>query len=188
MKISRLVLVVGFLVMMPCAAGAQRTSAGSSFVGLRVGSGFTGFGGGLEYGMYTLSGFWRVDASEMTHRCVLVDAADRELDKEDYMHLVVEGSYMYKIVSTHNRSMSLYGGGGAFLGLELADPFNRKPNGGNSPLSRTRFLYGVSVGLEAEFFVVRNFALFVDGRLPVNFSSQVSKVHGEMYFGAKFNF
>ena len=101
------------------------------------------------------------------------------------LNVVAEGDYLFRLVGTRSRSVSLYGGAGAFIGYEAVDPLHRIPGTIQTNLSKGYFLYGLQAKLMAEFFVSRTVALTVDGCVPVNFSSPLRRFHFDVGVGVK---
>ena len=84
----------------------------------------------------------------------------------EYIHLAAGGDFHYRILSTRSRSFCLYGGGGAFLGMELNDPRKRKPEHIEAGArEHDHFLYGCRADVEMEVYLLPKAALTVTGSL-----------------------
>ena len=95
---------------------------------------------------------------------------------------------MFRLVSSRSRAISLYAGGGGFLGYEVVDPMRRLSEHIVLNVRKRTFLYGIYAAVEAEVFFVEKVALVFKGILPVNFVSQLGKVHYECGVGLRVNF
>lgn len=124
------------------------------------------FGAAASWGRYLLDGFWEVSASAVP-RGVALSTGDRM----DLLTLRTEGGYMHRLASTRSRSLSLYGGGTAFIGYELYDPSGRLPSNINTGLPGGAFVYGVRASVEAEVFITRTLAFVIRGSVPMTFGS-----------------
>lgn len=172
------------------SAFAQRTAIGTKFISAEATTSFSGFGGGIDVGMYNSMGLWRVQVSDTFRRLNLQSGSGAE-GKFAFMHLEADFSHLWRICANHSRTVNFYGGPGVFLGLETLDPFKKWPSGVVFPYQvRDKFIYGVDAQLEFEWFPFRkasNLAFIVDGRIPVNFASQVSKFNYEVAVGLRIN-
>ena len=145
-------------------------------------SGVRDWGAELHWGRYMLSSFWRVEASGgMLCRNLQTSHA------LETCNVTLGGSYMHRLISSRSRSVSLYAGGGVFIGYEFYDPSDRLPEYINTGLPAGSFLYGLHAGAEGEFFISRTAALVVYASIPVNFSSPVGKVRYKAGAGIRIN-
>ena len=167
-------------------ARGQRTMKAQPFFDLSLQTSFTSFGGELSYGQYTMHGYWTASADFLNRHASLVDSGGTSCPV-DYSHAVAQGFYMYRLFSDMSRRFCFYGGAGVFLGAEIVDIFNKKPNGGHIPVSNC-FLYGIQPRLSLELFVTDRTALIFHGGLPINFSSEISRFGFLCGIGARFNF
>lgn len=161
-------------------ASAQRTMNRQPSIRLDALVTDSSFGADAFYSQYTLGGFW-----ESGIRTGLYSTATSAGPSLDCLHFAVEGRYMFRLVGTRSRSVSLYGGAGAFIGYESIDPFAKFPSIYESKLKNGYFLYGLTTSLEAEFFVSRTVALTLTGNIPINFSSPLGMFHYEGGLGVK---
>lgn len=164
-------------------ASAQRTMSGQS--SLTVSGVYTGTSAGVEafYSQYTLRGFWEAGITETDYLAPL--STGHILRYDD---VLVQGGYMFRLAGTRNRGLNLYAGVGAFAGVEILDPFRSLPSYIDLGQRHINFQYGLYAHAMAEVFLVRRLALVINGRLPVNFSSAVKKVHWQAGIGLKYLF
>lgn len=150
-------------------AQAQRTMKGQSVLGAEAA--FNGMSAGvtLDYSQYTLNGFWYVGVCGNDYFGWY--APEKQIR---YDHLSAFGGYLLRLAETRSRSVNLYGGGEAFIGAELTDPFGELPDQFRAGIEHYRFLYGVAPKILAEFFVSSGFAFTIFGSVPTNFSSDNS--------------
>lgn len=171
-EIRRYILMaLALLLLTGGQAAAQRTMRGQMFLDL---AGHYPVGGSIGVGQYTLPGYWTagLEALRMRERLIMDDAV--ETVSLDVWQTKAKGGYMARLVSTRSRSISLYAGGVAWVGLESVDPFKKLPDTIVIPsLPKHRFVFGVTPEVEAEFFLGSHFALVVGGRLPLAFLSNI---------------
>lgn len=174
MKVRRYILFVFAVVLAAAPASAQRTMPGQSFVDLR---GTFPIGGGVSYGQYLVSSYWKAGVGTMRQREYLrVDGIVGETPL-DVWQAKAEGDFMYRLVSTRSRIFSIYGGGGLWLGAEKVDPFRTLPSDVIVDLDgQYRFIFGATPRLELEFFIGNHVAVLVGGRLPCAVFSQIRVV------------
>ena len=103
----------------------------------------------------------------------------------DYMDIAAKGGYSFRLVGTRSRSLSLYAGGGAFIGVEWLDPTNKIPAYIDLRMSKVQFLYGLYARAMLEVFLGTHVALTFSGSMPVNFSSKTNMLHYGDEFGLK---
>lgn len=150
-------------------AQAQRTMKGQSVLGAEAS--YNGMSAGIaaDYSQYTLNGFWYVGVCGNDYYGWY--APEKQIR---YDHLSAFGGYLLRLAGTRSRSVNLYGGGEAFIGAELTDPFGELPDQFRAGIEHYRFLYGVALKILAEFFVSSGFAFTIFGSVPINFSSDNS--------------
>lgn len=162
------------------SALAQRTiPKQSSLQALALFNGHS-FGAEAIYGKYTLNGYWNTGISFNDYNTSLDSG-----DKYQYEHLSVKGGYMFRIVATTRRNINVYGGGGAFIGCELMDPFEKLPFYIETNTNDFRFLYGIYGEINLEIFLAEKTALTVNIALPVNFSSVFDAVRYQTGLGCR---
>ncbi len=183
----RLVLLLAALLLaFPFRADAQRTGTFQWFADVQGEWSMTSFGARLAAGQYTYGGLWTAGVSGVNRRALLVNAGGESFNL-DYAHLEAEGTYLWRLLSSRDRSVCLYGGAGVFMGAEFADPFGRRPNSGVLPFG-TSFLYGAHPAVQFEWFLFERVALLASFRMPVCVSSKVGYVFYEAGLGLRFNF
>lgn len=181
----------GITVIMLLTAGsndsahAQRTMSGQDMITLYGYTPMTGskdLGGELSWGRYMLDFYWKVkaDAESSSHRLKTGHTMNA-------CTVTLGSSYMHRLACTRSRSVSLYTGGGIFIGYEIYDPSKKLPKYINTGLPAGNFLYGINANIEGEFFILKTLALVVYAELPVNFSSPLSKVRYRAGAGIRIN-
>ena len=169
-----------------CQMGyAQRTMRDQSLLTVSMQTPCTGlrdFGASVSYGRYLLDAYWKTSVSVVPRGLQLSTG-----DRMDLMDLRVGADYMYRIASVRSRAFSLYGGGGAFIGYELYDPFSRLPSNIHTGLTDGAFIYGVNANLEAEIFIARKIALIAGCTVPMTFGSVTRWLRVNAITGIRFN-
>ena len=166
-------------------AQAQRTMNRQGYLtisGYSALSGGCNCGGEIQWGKYMLSSLWRIEAS--------AGELSKGLKTSHILktcNVTLGGSYMHRLVSSRSRSVSLYAGGGVFIGYEFYDPSGTLPEYINTGLPSGSFLYGIHGGIEGEFFFTRQTALVIYSNIPVNFSSPIQKVRYKLGAGVRIN-
>ena len=176
----KLTLVAILVTICSVSASAQRTMNGQPALRLDAILTDSSFGAEAVFSQYTISGFWEAGVSAKQYATLASSAISISS-----LNVVAEGDYLFRLVGTRSRSVSLYGGAGAFIGYEVVDPLHRIPGTIQTNLSKGYFLYGLQAKLMAEFFVSRTVALTVDGCVPVNFSSPLRRFHFDVGVGVK---
>ena len=165
-------------------AQAQRTMKGQFRLDAGAHYSFTGptdLGGQLMTGQFLLNGYWEAGLDGALY----TSAPSKGNCRIEHVHLSVQGGYMHRLVSTRNRRLCLYGGGTAFLGYELYDPWNHIPDHVHTGLKNGSFLYGIKPSIELEFYLSRSVALFMRGDMPLNFSSPLGLLHFRLGAGVR---
>ena len=168
-----------------CSAHAQRTMKGQGMITTGASSSITrmqDIGAELGYGQYLLRGYWYSAAGVSTHK---IRTSGSYLMR--FIDFIGGGGYMHRLVSTRSRSISLYAGGGAFLGYEIYDPLKELPSSISTGLAAGSFLYGISARAEVEFFITGRFAIAASLSAPVNFSSPVSLFRPAILMSLRYN-
>lgn len=184
MKVKTAHIALTFLasLLVIHTASAQRTQSGQP--SLRVSSLYNGLSVGAEafYEQYSLSGYWQTGVSGNHYNAELSTG-----DRLDYLHLLAQGGYLWRLAGTRSRSLSLYAGGGILAGVELLDPWSTLP--GHIVLSqkKTSFLYGMYAQGMLEWFVARKVALLLQASAPVTFGSGIRTLNGNIGLGVKIN-
>ena len=117
-KVTKYIWIISlallFFSLLP--ASAQRTISGQPSLGLSARYNGSSVGAEAFYSQYTLSGFWEAGLSGDKYMARL--SIGHNLD---YMDIAAKGGYSFRLVGTRSRSLSLYAGGGAFIGVEWLD-------------------------------------------------------------------
>ena len=158
---------------------ADRQNAMTASAGMTDGSVSLGF----DWLQYSLIGYGTAGI-----RCREYARTLRTYDRLGYTDLCAEGGYMFRLASSRSRAISLYAGCGGFLGYEVIDPMRHLPEHIVLNVKKRAFLYGLYAAVEAEVFFLEKVALVFKGTLPVNFVSQLGKVHYECGAGLRLNF
>ena len=139
-------------------------------------------GGGVQYGQYTLGGYWKTGIYSVGRAPIQ--------DKKNSLEIQtvrVCGEYMHRLFANRSRSISLYGGGGLFVGYEFYDPFKKRPEHLQTFTADNAFIYGLSVCAEAELFIARSIAITFSVNAPLTFGSQTRWIRGNSKVGIRFN-
>ena len=181
-KVTKYIWIISlallFFSLLP--ASAQRTISGQPSLGLSARYNGSSVGAEAFYSQYTLSGFWEAGLSGDKYMARL--SIGHNLD---YMDIAAKGGYSFRLVGTRSRSLSLYAGGGAFIGVEWLDPTNKIPAYIDLRMSKVQFLYGLYARAMLEVFLGTHVALTFSGSMPVNFSSKINMLHYGGEFGLK---
>lgn len=177
-----LIIILSFLLL-GLSASAQRTAKGQAFVSLDALYTTThgiAVGGNVEYGQYLLNSYWDCGVT-VANRTSPLNTGHRM----EYCDYVVHGDFMYRLVGTRDRRVSLYGGGGAFLGYEAYDQLRKLPDFIDTGLGSGKFFYGIRAQLLSEFFVADHAALVVRGRIPLNWCAPHGWINYEVGLGVR---
>ena len=177
---KRFSLVVGLVIISCASASAQRTMVGQNAVRLACLRTDSAFGAEAFFSRYTLLGYWEVGVSGRDY--ARMTTADVSLN---YMNVAAEGDYLFRLAGSRNRALSLYGGGGVFLGYEAIDPAGNLPHNITTSLASGYFLYGIAAKLTAEVFISPRVALDFSGSVPLNFNSPLGIFHWDAGIGLK---
>ena len=181
-KTAHIFLILLTSLLYCTTASAQRTMSGQP--SLRVSSLYNGLFVGAEafYEQYTLSGYWQTGVSGNLYKAKLSSG-----DTLDYLHVIAEGGFLFRLAGTRSRSLNLYAGGGALAGVEMLDPFNFLPEHIALSQKQTAFIYGVYAQGVLEWFVARKFAILLQASSPITFGSSIRIVNGNVGIGLKLN-
>ena len=185
----RRIFFISVLLLASLAAGAQRTSRGEREITLSGGSTLSHWGGELSWGQYLLGSCWFAGAA--FHNRVERDVPSGET--VFFPRLEARGGYLWRLLSSYDRAVSLYGGADAFIGVELLDlygtlsaPTLRALE--NSGYRRYQFIYGAAPRLELELFLLPAAALVAGGRVPLTFGTPFPWLGWELSAGVRINF
>lgn len=177
------VLTAVLLFSTPIWSAAQRTMEDQSAVGVELSANIQHLGDlgvCLNYSQYLLEAYWQVNVWAGNNHIAASNGYNMQ-----YVDCCLGGEYMYRLVSTRSRSISLYAGGGAFLGYDFYDPRKELPATIDTKLPKGNFLYGISPHIEAEFFVTRQLALILGGVVLVNFTSPLVMFRPRLKMGLR---
>ena len=186
--LKRLITTI-FAIAVCVSAFAQRTAYGERMLSLTGSWTISSVGGELRYGQYLMHGFWFGDLN-LANR-VEIDAPTGEF--VHYPRLQAGGGYMYRFWGNRTRAVNIYGGGDAFVGVEMLDLWKvltlptRKSFLENG-FKEFQFIYGVAPRVEFEFFPFRNVAFTINGRVPITLNSKFGVLAWEVGGGVKVNF
>lgn len=189
---KKIFLVVALLMVTAASSFAQRTVIGQSFVSGDFGMSLKSAGVqewpgkalafDVEYGHYTRLGYWGAGVGMANQ---LKKLTDYELNLP-YTDISAYGQYMFRITGTRSRSVNLYGGGGAGLGLQIMDMGNyckdyeftitRKEYSGGETKTVTKtlssgdifFLLHIFGNIEGEFFFAPKVAFVLRASVGVS--------------------
>lgn len=151
-------------------------------------------GGTVAFGQYFLSSRWEVAVEGMMKR-----------GKAEYWPVYVQGTYMKRFCANRSRSVNLYGGVGALMGIEVGLPeivsdtpgYTQNNSGINIDFSEVEaaeaatsavsFLYGVHAKLETEMFLFKKVALVGSVSMPITVGSPNKVFHLLGGIGLRFN-
>jgi hypothetical protein len=162
---------LAILLLVCLDAGAQRTMRGQMFMNLE---GQWPVGASVGVGQYLIPGYWDAGFDLMRmHEPLRLDGAVEDTFLESWQ-LKAGGGFMFRLLSTRSRSLSVYGGGDAWVGLEEIDPRHLLPTDVVLTIDTGRkFVFGATPRLEAEIYLGRHFALVLGGQVPVAFLSRI---------------
>lgn len=173
------IAIVGLIINSYSAAAQRTIPEQSSLQAIALFNGCS-FGTEAIYAKYTLNGYWNSGISFNDYSTILDSG-----DKYQYEHISAKGGYMFRIVGTSKRNVNMYGGGGAFIGCELMDPFEKLPFYIETNTNDFRFLYGIYGEVNLEIFLAEKTALTVNISLPINFSSVFDAIHYQTGLGCR---
>lgn len=180
---KQLIMVICAILVACSQAFAQRTVPGDGALTIVPVYTGTSFGGHAGWTQWTLWGGWDAGLAVRDYT-----AKATEKVRFNYTHIVLESDAMYRLLSTRSRSISLYGGGGAFIGVELTDPFSKLPDWISTDIGKAEFLYGIQAMLEADFYVMKRLSIGIRGAVPINFSSAHNWFHWETGLAFRYDF
>ena len=178
--------IAAVMLMMTCgsvSAHAQRTMNRQNVVTLEAASScysFKDVGMHASWGQYGLTWYWKAWLNAGPYS-ITVKTGDRMT----YGQVTSGADFMYRLVSNRRRSLSLYAGGGAFLGIESYNLWHKLPPYIETDFPKARFLYGLDASLEFEAYISRTVALTVSGTAPFTISSLVRPFHFQLRLGVR---
>lgn len=136
----------------------------------------------LRYGRYDLRGIWLSGLRLADHYRDVTTGDSLELLQVD-----VTSSYLYRVLSTRSRILSVYAGGGMYMGYESCDPFALLPKDLDTGLGKGSFAYGIEASVQAELFITRRIALILGASVPIDILSNSGWLHHEYGAGIRIN-
>ena len=134
----------------------------------------------LSFGQYGLTWYWKAWLNASPYSLTISTG-----DRMTYGQVLAGGDFMYRLISDKRRIVSLYAGGGAFLGIEGYNLWHRLPSYIETDFPKARFLYGLDASLELETFVSKTVALVLSGNMPITISSLVRPFHFQLRLGVR---
>ncbi len=190
--LTLLAVLLTALLSRPTGAAAQRTMRGQWYAGAKATCTLSPDAGshpgvGIECGCYTMTARWAAAFMAIPS------------DGESWGSITAGGTLLYRAASTRSRALSLYFGGGAFLGFDYDDPSAAAGEilsdtggltvpDGDSTVQHAAFTYGLEPAVEAELFLVRKAALVVSLSVPVRIASRQETLSVRASAGLRINF
>lgn len=182
----QVIFAIALLTAISSEMAAQRTMNGQYFVSARLSHDFSSaesFGGGLSFGQYLLNSYWKATAGVDNRATGLTTGHSMQ-----YMHIHIGGDWMYRCIATNDRALSLYLGGGIFMGYEGYDTFGTLPANISTGLDNGAFLYGIRANLELEYYFSKKVGLIAEASLPMHFGSPTGWLKWSTGLGIRYNF
>lgn len=179
MKINQSILKIGtalFLFLCICtAARAQRTAYKSVHIGIspKV-SCYSIPSGGIELnaGQYLLNSYWTagVSATDWNQK---ITSANGMQSSEYFDHIMwnINGGWLYRILGTYSRWLSIYAGAKAFIGGNNYEVLKDIPEELHYDLPKMEFIYGIEPVLDIEVYISNVLAFTVGVQAPLTFGS-----------------
>ena len=187
-----LAVLLTALLSRTTGAAAQRTMRGQWYAGGALTCTLSPDAGshpgvGIEAGCYTMTSRWA--------------ATLRASPPGDgsWGSVTTGGVLLYRAAATRSRALSLYCGGGLFLGFDYDDPSAAAGEilsdtggptvpDGDSTVQHATFTYGLEPAIEAELFLVRKAALVASLSVPVRLASRQETLSVRASAGLRINF
>lgn len=157
------------LAVMTVPAFAQRTSPGqfeSSITADLIAS----EGGSVQFGGYTRAGFW--DTGIEAHFYDEYTTGASALKNSNVGEWYARGGYMLRALSTRDRTVSFYLGGGIIAGYEKVQRWYEDGLAGSPEENVSAFSAGLYPKAELEVYPFEKLALVVSAFVPVNLLSE----------------
>lgn len=169
-------ITVLILVSTSFTSSAQRTSKGTVHIGVsQMATAYSIPSGGLDIsaGQYLLNAFWKAGLMAADYNQKVTSAGSDAATVFDHTHLAAYGDWMWRLAGSYSRSVSLYAGGGVFLGCNAYELFRDLPDELAAGFPSCEFIYGVKPSVELECFITRRTALVLGIQSPLTFSSSL---------------
>lgn len=187
--------ITAALMLLPArGASAQRTMRGQWYAGAVATCTASPTAGShpgvqVEAGRYTMAARWSGSV-----RCIVPRGTDAG-------SFTAGGAWMYRIAASRSRSVSIYAGGGAFLGIDFDDAHaaaeevisdsgssSTWTQGEDGTVPHSAFTYGLEPSQEAEFFIARKAAFVAGLSLPVRLATRQETLSLRAGAGIRINF
>lgn len=188
-RLSIIILsAVFFTAVSLVPASAQRTYKGQSYVNLTGFYNLSGLGLNAEFGGYLISSLWGAEVTASQN--IVTESSSGE--KASFLDVTGGGKWQYRLLKTRSRNVNLYGGGDAFLGVQMLDPFKTLTQPTRTALlnggySETKFIFGFGLDLSLEIFVMTRLCILADVRVPFTFLSMYQVPGLELGVGIRYN-
>ena len=96
---------------------AQRTAYGERMLSLKGAWTISSLGEELQYGQYLMNGFW-FGGLNLSNR---QEKDEPTSERVHFPRLQLNGGYMFRLFGSRTRAINIYGGGDAFIGVEMFD-------------------------------------------------------------------
>lgn len=163
------------------SASAQRTMSGQTYSAPSILWNGQSLGAEALIGNYTLNGYWEAGV-----RAVDYDSNSNIGLNVDYAQVCACGGYLFRLVANKSRSVNVYGGAGAFAGIEVVDQWGALPSYITTGELGNSFLYGMYGRLLFELFVFKTVAVSFVGTLPLGVNSQFGMLKWDVGLGCRF--
>lgn len=180
---KRLLIIFAILAGVQLTAGAQRTVTGRGAPYAGAGINESSFVVRAGWQGWELWGAWSAGAVNRNFSS-LTDSGETL----QYTEICAEGNVMARVVSARSRVISLYCGGGIFLGDEISDPQRRLPEYIDTGIARNSFIYGVQASVELEVYPLKRLGIGLRGTVPLTFGSPMGWIHYEGSINIHYDF
>lgn len=150
-------------------ASAQRTSPGQYEASINA-SLFTDQGGSLQFGIYSDYGYW--DTGVEAHFYDEYTSGASALKNSNVGEWYARGGYMFRALSSRDRVISFYIGGGILAGYEKVQRWYKSGYVGDEEENVSAISCGIYPKAELEVFPFEKLALVFSAAVPVNFMSE----------------
>ena len=187
-------LIIATILIASCGTSlfAQRTSKDQDLFSAAITTNLSAVVVDFSWVKYDKHFYWTAGLMYENVGKYILDSSIKEAVA--FTRLCPEATFMYRLYGTHNRALSLYGGGGLFFGIEFLDPYcwltkeTYDEMVKKSGYSAARFIYGGFARLELEFFPWRSWAFFVPVSLNLTGNSKCGLTTLNAGFGVRFNY
>ena len=143
-------------------------------------------GAALQFGRYTHNGYW--DFVAQAHFYDEYGDGASSLDNSNVGDWFVGGGYMFRLLGTRERALSLYAGIDGFAGYEKIQRWYEDGMVGSPEENASGLAFGVSPKVELEVYPFKKLAFLVSGGAPMNFLSEKQMFRVSFGVGARYCF